>query len=70
MTTYAPDIEKAGRWVQHPQSVLTQWHSVKVQGHELNKVFQHIVDDDGQVQGWQFIGGRDWVIFYSKPVVR
>jgi hypothetical protein len=51
-------------------SHLRQWFSVKTMGPELNKVFEHVVDNDGTVETVQYVGGRDWVIFWSKPVTR
>jgi hypothetical protein len=47
-----------------------QWLTVKVVVGELDAAFQHIADADGRVEKLHHNGGRDWIVFWSKPVTR
>jgi hypothetical protein len=47
-----------------------QWYSAKTTTDKLDAVFSQIADNDGEVRQAKYIGGRDWIIFWSKPVTR
>ena len=49
---------------------LYQWHAAKTTGAQLDLVFQNIADNDGDVEQVTHVGGRDFIVFYSKPVER
>jgi hypothetical protein len=49
---------------------LRQWFSRKTTTDKLDAVFQQIADNDGEVKKAHHVGGRDWIIFWSKPVTR
>jgi hypothetical protein len=49
---------------------IRQWYPVKTTTDKLGLVFQHIADNDGRVELVHHVGGRDYLVCYSKPVVR
>jgi hypothetical protein len=49
---------------------IRQWYPVKTTTDKLGMVFQHIADNDGRVELVHHVGGRDYLVCYSKPVVR
>jgi hypothetical protein len=49
---------------------LRQWQSAKTTTDKLDLVFQQIADNDARVEKVHHVGGRDWIIFWSKPVTR
>jgi hypothetical protein len=49
---------------------LRQWYPVKTTTDKLAMVFQHIADNDGRVELVHHVGGRDYLVCYSKPVTR
>jgi hypothetical protein len=53
-----------------PDPTVRQWTATKVVVSELDRAFEHIADAEGRVEKLHHNGGRDWIIFWSKPVVR
>jgi hypothetical protein len=49
---------------------IRQWYPVKTTTDKLALVFEHIADNDGRVELVHHVGGRDYLVCYSKPVVR
>jgi hypothetical protein len=49
---------------------LRQEFAAKAVTDKLNDVLQQIADADGRVEDRFYGGGRDWIIFWSKPVTR
>jgi hypothetical protein len=60
--------EAMSAWSANPP--LRQWSSAKTTGDKLDAVFQQVADADGRVEKVHHAGGRDWIIFWSKPVLR
>jgi hypothetical protein len=55
---------------KQPPAGLRQWFTAKTLVAALDAVFQQVADADGRVEKVHHTGGRDWIIFWSKPVVR
>jgi hypothetical protein len=49
---------------------IRQWYPVKTTTDKLGLVFEHIADNDGRVELVHHVGGRDYLVCYSKPVTR
>jgi hypothetical protein len=49
---------------------IRQWYPVKTTADKLGLVFEHIADNDGRVELVHHVGGRDYLVCYSKPVTR
>jgi hypothetical protein len=49
---------------------IRQWFSAKTTTDKLDAVYQQVADSDGDVEESKYMGGRDWIIFWSKPVTR
>jgi hypothetical protein len=49
---------------------IRQWFATKPTTDKLDRAFEAIADEDGKVEQVEYVGGRDWVVFWSKAVVR
>lgn len=49
---------------------IRQWFTAKTTAEKLDLVFQNIADEDGDVERVHHLGSRDWLVFWSKAVVR
>jgi hypothetical protein len=56
--------------IVEPPPGLRQEFAAKATDDKLNAVLQQIADADGRVEHRHPCGGRDWIIFWSQPVVR
>jgi hypothetical protein len=63
-----PEEAWAAHEAMHPP--IRQWYPVKTTTDKLALVFEHIADNDGRVELVHHVGGRDYLVCYSKPVTR
>jgi hypothetical protein len=47
-----------------------QWFTTRPTTDKLDRAFEAIADEDGEVEQVEYVGGRDWVVFWSKAVPR